>query len=75
MKKYTVNLEAAKNETWLHPITNRTVCIAEIADKMTDELAEMFYKAGCKAIEKVEDSTMATTDENTEVKNKKKNPS
>ena len=68
MKKYIVNLEVAKDETWLHPITNRTVCIAEIADKMTDELAEMFYKAGCKAIEKVEDATMATTDENTEEK-------
>lgn len=75
MEKYKVNMELAKNETWLHPKTNRTVCIADIADTMTDELAEMFYKAGCKAIEKVESSNMANTDENTEVKNKKKNPS
>lgn len=72
MEKYKVNLELAKNETWLHPITNRTVRIAEIADTMTDELAEMFFKAGCKAIEKVEDSTMATTADTAEKQTKKK---
>lgn len=71
MKKYKVNLEAAKTETWLHPITNRTVCIADIADTMTDELAEMFYKMRCKAIEKIEPSTLATTDESAVPKNKK----
>ncbi|WP_273215542.1 hypothetical protein [Runella zeae] len=51
--KYKIDKEAAKKETWFHPLQGRTVCIADIADKMTDEEAEIFYKGGCKAIEKL----------------------
>lgn len=51
------DMEAAKKETWFHPTKGRTVCIADIAETMTDAEAEMFMKGGCKVIVKVEDTT------------------
>lgn len=50
------DMEAAKNETWFHPTKGRTVCIANIAETMTDAEAEMFMKGGCKVIVRVEDT-------------------
>jgi len=56
LTKFKVDKEAAKTETWFHPIKGRTVCIADIVDTMTDAEAEIFYNGGCKAITKVEDT-------------------
>lgn len=68
--RFKIDKEAAKNETWFHPTKGRTVCIADIADTMTDTEAEIFFKGGCKAITEIEANdtiaTMATPAENTD---------
>lgn len=54
LTKYQVDKTLAKDESWFHPLKGHTVNIAEIADTMTDQEAEIFFNGGCKAISLVE---------------------
>lgn len=58
LTKYRItDIEAAKKETWFHPIKGRTVCIADIANTMTDDEAKIFHDGGCPVIEKLPETT------------------
>ncbi|WP_428657564.1 hypothetical protein [Runella sp.] len=59
LTKYRItDMEAAKKETWFHPIKGRTVCIADIAETMTDTEAEIFHRGGCTVIEKLPEAAL-----------------
>lgn len=53
------DMEAAKKETWFHPHKGRVVCIADIAETMTDAEAEIFHRGGCTVIEKLPETAVA----------------